>query len=113
MDTELNPCPFCKSIPTLREQDGVWSVWCTNGDCPATSVLVEGYSREETVPAWNQCGSGVIAERNRIESEVLTTYQSKGFILPYVVLIKIIRNEWSNEPQAATVENGDSHKPFS
>jgi hypothetical protein len=58
MDTELNPCPFCKSIPTLREQDGVWSVWCTNGDCPATSVLVEGYSREETVPAWNQCGGG-------------------------------------------------------
>jgi hypothetical protein len=56
---------------------------------------------------------GVIAERNRIESEVLAAYQSKGFILPYVVLIKIIRNEWSNEPQAATVENGDSHKPFS
>jgi hypothetical protein len=53
---------------------------------------------------------GVIAERNRIESEVLAAYQSKGFILPYVVLIKIIRNEWSNEPQAATVENGDSNQ---
>jgi hypothetical protein len=111
---ELKPCPFCGEKARLFEQHGVWSVWCVNEDCPATSVLVEGYSREEVVPAWNRRDSDAVSEeRKRIESEVLATYQSKGFILPYVVLIKIIRNEWSNEPQATTIENGDSHKPFS
>jgi hypothetical protein len=97
-DAPVRECPFCGEKPRLFEQHGVWSAWCVNEDCPATTLLVEGYSREEVVPKWNRrdgeaarVAEAVAQERARIERELTLLMENTGGLVAWVRTLKVIR----------------------
>src|ERR1700693_162658 len=81
-ETELKRCPFCGSMPTIKDNELQndlyrWAVRCSNHYC-AVPAVASRPEREQAITAWNTRSASTADAQKEREAIIVLIKQTKG-----------------------------------